>query len=173
MLKLMLMLSLMSGVPDDFELPPDILMFSCAKGQLFVGIWEVPAAPEMNEDLEEDLSAVPMSGDSPREMVTSLPDQETAGSEASILFWPVPGTEDRETGIPRYWTSVPGDDAGEMALYLWTEDPAIRGFLAGHEGEEIILEVEASQDSVPAGELIVPAIRVVGVSSGSDTFLQQ
>ncbi|OPL18367.1 MAG: hypothetical protein AVO35_05850 [Candidatus Aegiribacteria sp. MLS_C] len=171
MLKLLIMLSLMSGVPDDFELPPDILMFSLAKGQLFVGIWDAPVAPGMNGEGEEDLPAS-QEESSYRETIVVRPDQETYGAMVLPLFWPVPGTEDSETGIPRYWTSVAGDDAGEMALCLWADDPSIREFLAGHGNEEVILEVEAVQDSVTAGELVLPAIRVVGVSSGSDSFLQ-
>lgn len=170
---LVLMLSLVSGVPDDFELPPDIVMYSFAKGQLFVGLWESPLLIEVDEDsFEEDLVEVPALSVADRETADAagILQNESSEDDRSMLFWPVEGYVDEATGLPRFWTSSPGKDAGERALYFWTDDPLMEEFLSLHGGDTVILEMEAVADSVRASDRTVPAIRVVGVTAGGETF---
>lgn len=174
---LLLFISLLTGVPDDFEFPPDLIQFSDSGGQLFLGVWDPGAAEEDQDDQADDLPGIvqdsPAGGGDEFETLAVSPCEDAeAARPAAMLFWPLPDSSLGIHGMPRIWTSEPPADSLGQALYFWTEDEMMEQFLLLHGEETLYLVVEARTDAEPADEETYTEIRIMEVSAGDITFSQ-
>ncbi len=173
---ILLILSIVAGVPDDFEFPPDIAQFSSSGGQLLLGIWESEDIPAEEEDVSGDLPGMiqDLFAGSGREIKTQSSCLSVNEAEATSpsLFWPVTEAGEETAEVPWLWSSAPPADSLGQALYFWSDDPLMEEFLRQHSDETIYLEIEEIEDQAEDTEEGIRTIRIEEVRTVNTTFSQ-
>jgi|GEM_PF-6292610 len=171
-MKLLLMISLLTGVPDDFELPPDIVMYARSSSQVLIGVWGSEDASTEGTDDDRTSTGPGVMADAPASedeiLQTGAPVEEGAGvfvPDPARLFRPVPMDSAAAAG-PVLWSNEAPGDSTLQTLYLWWEDGLLDLFLEQYREETIYLEVEDSVSPDTVAEDTVRVIRVLDIRAG-------
>lgn len=171
-MELLLIMALLTGVPDDFELPPDIVMYARSSSQVLIGLWEPEggSADETDDDRTSSRPGVVADAPTAEEEIMQTGTSGGGGAGAFVpdparLFHPVPAHASAPAG-PVLWSNETREDTTLQTLYLWWEDELLDLFLEQYREETIYLELDSSVSPDTITGDSVRVIRVLEIRAG-------